>query len=379
MEQKFLLSIAIPTYNRSVFLQNLLNNIVPQIINLNGLVQICISNNCSTDNTEQIIMDFSQKYPGLIKYYKQEKNFGAHVNFWKVLEISDGNFVWLLGDDDEVAPEGIKKVINGILHHCNQDTGLIVVACESYFIDEKTGKKTIYSNTIQENKPKVYVMDRKDIIGQSFPAAVFISILLFNNHFLKKILQEEKELVDQAIKAKEYIHTFLYRLMFLKYKNLQALYFNEVLIYDEAHLYKFYVEDVFQLHHVTWMKLCDILLSSKYINDNDKNIIINDKKRTTKMVIMEMAMMKCFKSFNYTSFLGCIKIFFKEAPLNLALLFSAFFIIFSIIPGFILRNLYKFFVIIKHKENWKKIWLYVVVKNYKMSRGSRRLIPPYSQ
>ena len=240
MEKKFLLSIAIPTYNRAVFLQNLFDNLASQIVKLPGMVQLCISNNCSTDNTEQIIMDFSQKYPGLVKYYKQEKNFGAHVNFWKVLEMSDGDFVWLLGDDDEIASDGIKKVIDVIKNDCNKDTGLLTTACKSYFIDKKTGEKIIYSDTIEKNKGNIYVVDRKNIIGQKFPAAVFISILLFNNYFLKKILEEEKIMVQKAIAAKEYIHTFLYRLMFLKYPNLQAIRLNKAIVYDEAHIYKFY-------------------------------------------------------------------------------------------------------------------------------------------
>lgn len=373
MEQKPLLSIAIPTYNRASFLQNLLANIMPQARALSGMVQICISNNCSTDNTEQMIMDVSQTYPGLIKYQKNAENVGAHRNFWKVLEMSDGHFVWLLGDDDEIVVDGIKKVIDGIRSHSSQDTGLVVVACQSYVADEKTGKKTVYSHTVQPEKPKVYIMDRKDIIGQTFPAAVFISVLIFNNRFLKKILQEEKELVRQGIEAREYIHTFLYRLMFLKYPALQAIYFNEVLIYDEAHRYKFYVEDIFQLHYITWTKLCDILLASPYMSDEYQSVVVADKRRTTKMVIMEMAMAKCFFAFNYDSLFGCIATFFKEAPLGLALIFSTFFIVFSIIPAGILRNSYKLFVKVKHKKNWEKIWLYTTIKNYEMSRGTRRL------
>jgi len=61
MKNKPFLTIAIPTYNRAIYLKNLLNCIVPQAEDLCGLVQICISNNSSTDNTREIIADFKKK------------------------------------------------------------------------------------------------------------------------------------------------------------------------------------------------------------------------------------------------------------------------------------------------------------------------------
>src|SRR3989344_9093634 len=112
MEKQPLLSIAIPTYNRAGFLQILFDNIVPQIIAADDAIQICISNNASTDNTRPVIANVEEKHPGLIKYHQQERNFGAHVNFLKVMDMSDGQFVWLLGDDDLVVESGIKKLID---------------------------------------------------------------------------------------------------------------------------------------------------------------------------------------------------------------------------------------------------------------------------
>lgn len=374
MENKPFLTIAIPTYNRAIYLKNLLNCIVPQAEDLCGLVQICISNNSSTDNTREIIADFKKKYIGLIKDQENEKNFGAHINFLKVMEMSDGDFVWLLGDDDLVADNGIKKVIDFIKNQCDKDIGLIALASESYFWNKNNGKKTVYSDTIEKNKLKTYKIDREDIIMQRFPAAVFISILLFNNNYLKKILEEEKTLVRNAIKAREYIHTFLYRLMFLKYPNLHALRLNEIIIQEEVHYYKFFIEDVFQLHYITWTKLNDLLFFCKYTNDYYKKLIIEDKNKATKNFIVEMGLMKCFKSFNYSSFFNCIGMFFKNSSLLRALLFSVFFVIFYIIPSIILRNLYKIFIKIRHKKRWKDVWRYITIKNYEMSMGDRRLI-----
>jgi hypothetical protein len=273
-----------------------------------------------------------------------------------------------------VVDNGVGKVVNFIRNYCSENIGFMTVATRSYFIDKNTGRKITYSDTIEKDKARMYKMDKRDIVGQCFPAAVFTPTLLFNNYFLRRILEEEKTIIEKALEANEYIQTFLYRLMFLKYPNLEALRFNEEIINDEAHQYKFYVEDVFQLYYVTWTKLDDLLLSSKYINDYYREAVIKDKDGTIKSVIIEMARMKMFKSFNYLSFLGCIKMFFKDAPFASALLFFTFFTIFSIVPAFILRNSYKIFIKIKHREKWQKIWLYITVKSSKMSKGTRRLM-----
>lgn len=368
-----LLTIAIPTYNRAKSLESLLNCITRQIKNISDPIQIYISNNCSTDNTKEVIFNFIEKYSGLIEYSENEKNLGFDRNTFKVLSMATGKFVWLFGDDDLIVEGGIKKVIDFIKNDCNNKTGFIALGSKSYFNDTKNGKKVLYSHTIEEAKSWVYKIDLKDVMGQLFPASVFMSVMVYNNEFLKKIILEEKPIIDSAIEANEYIHTFLYRLMFLKYQNLEALRLNQPIIYEEAHLYKFYIEDVFQLHYVTWTKLCDVLLKSKYMNDCFRDVVLADKKRTIKAIIVEMAQMRCFDAFNYSSFAGCIKNFYKKAPMPEAFVFSIFFMFFSATPGFILKKLYKIFIKIRHKNNWQKVWLYVTIKNSQMSKGSRRL------
>lgn len=373
MENKILISIAIPTYNRAIFLENLLNHIAPQAKESEGMVEICISNNGSSDNTREVVTNFQKKYPGLINYNENEKNLGYDINLLKVMEMAQGDFVWTFGDDDMIISNGIKKVINFIKNYCNKDTGLIILANGLYFIDNKIGKKIIYDHAIEKNKTKVYKVNRKDIVGECFPSSVFLSIVLFNNNFLKKILKQEKIIIEKA-KERGFIHTFLYRLMFLKCPNLEALRFNEIIIETDLHYYKFYIEDIFQLYYIASAELDDLLLSSKYMDDYYRKMIVNKKKRARKDIIIGMGVKKAFKAFNYSSFLGCLKMFFQHTILMDALLFSFFFIIFSIIPSVVLRNLYKIFIKIKLKKEWQKFWLAAVMKNSEMSKGSRRLI-----
>lgn len=96
-DQVFKLSICIPTYNRCRYLFKLLSGITSQEEFLSGRVQICISNNASTDETEAVSVSFVNKFPKFIKYIRQERNIGGD-NFQAVLSIADGEYLKINND-----------------------------------------------------------------------------------------------------------------------------------------------------------------------------------------------------------------------------------------------------------------------------------------
>lgn len=369
---KLLLSIAIPTYNRSDSLDKLLKNIIPQVQKLNGLVQICISNNGSLDNTHKLMIDFVEKYPGMIKYNENVKNLGVDKNLIKIMEMSSGYFIWLIGDDDNIVDNGIEKVISFINNHCNKNTGLVMLGHRSHFISHDTGKEVIDFDTVEKNKPDFYKIRLEDVVGIRLIHS-FLSVLLFNNNFTKQILKDEGNIIEKAV-GNHYIHTFVYNLMLLKYPKLETIRFNETIIDVDISYYKFYIEDKFELYYVARKRLNELLLSVKFVGDHYRRIIVKEKNKLFRGQIKEMASMKAFNIYNYFSFSGCIKLFFKRAMFVDALIFSIFFIIFYITPAFILRNAYKFFIIIKYRKKWENIWFHIVVVNKEMSKGTRRLI-----
>jgi len=317
-------------------------------------------------------MGFKEKYPDLIKYHENKENLGVDKNLIKIMEMSEGDFIWLLGDDDMIINYGIKEVINFIDNHCDKNTGLIMLSHKSYFVDSKTGKEVVLFDTAEKDKPQYYQINLKNMIGIRFNNS-FLSVLLLNNHFIKKILEEEKDTIKEAT-GNYYVHTFLYQLMLLKYPQLEVMKFNKTIIKEELHYYKLYIEDEFKVFYAGRKTLNDLLLHSKYISDDYKKTIIKEQKELKKSIIKEMGILKAFGSFNYLSFFGCVTLFFQKATLLDALLFSSFFGIFFIVPSFILRGCYKAFIKIKHKKNWQKMWLNMAVKYTGASGGSRRFI-----
>jgi abequosyltransferase len=105
-----LLTIAIPTYNRSKCLAQLLEILAPQLAG-ESRVELVISDNASPDDTSTVIASFRDKGLSLI-YDREEKNIGPDANFLKCFREARGKYVWIFGDDDIILPGSLRKVLD---------------------------------------------------------------------------------------------------------------------------------------------------------------------------------------------------------------------------------------------------------------------------
>lgn len=363
------LSFAIPTYSRAVFLQKLLNNILPQIKEVGENIEVCISDNNSSDNTHEVVMGFKEKYQNLINYNKNEKNLGGEKNVFLAMKMAKGHFVWLLGDDDLIADNGIRDVVLFIKKNCKTNTGLIALREKSYFIDEKTGQKITFSSSFDIANPEAIKLSRKNIIEGHFASSAFMSILVFNNNFLKKTLEQENDLIQQAI-GDSYPHVFIYRLMFLKFNELEGIIFNKNIVLQEMAKYKVYIEGRFRHHYIAKNKINRLLLSSKYADETMRAIFLKNQKGLKKDIIQDIIMAKTFHSFNYLSFYGIFKLFFKHSSFNDAMIFSFVFLVMFFMPSFILKPLLKIYFFIKYNKDWKRRWLFCETVHFRASQGT---------
>jgi chloramphenicol O-acetyltransferase len=93
-----ILTIGIPTFNRGKYLRRCLEAITMQAGD-NPAVEILVSNNCSTDNTEEIVEFYKSNYSN-IRYFCQKENIGGSNNFGFIYTHAQGRFVVIVGDDD---------------------------------------------------------------------------------------------------------------------------------------------------------------------------------------------------------------------------------------------------------------------------------------
>lgn len=123
------ISICIPTYNRAEHLTNCLQSIILNKSRSKIDFQVCVSDNCSTDETEDVVRRAQASIA--IKYHKNPRNLGIPRNFLNVVEMADGEFVWLLGDDDLLLPSALEELDGLISQH--QDAEFFYV--NSYHLD----------------------------------------------------------------------------------------------------------------------------------------------------------------------------------------------------------------------------------------------------
>lgn len=89
------ISIVIPTFNRSDFLDKSLEIHLPICKTYN--INIYIFDNSSSDSTCDVVSKWMCKYDNLI-YICNDSNIGSNANFKKALLYPDSKYVWLLGD-----------------------------------------------------------------------------------------------------------------------------------------------------------------------------------------------------------------------------------------------------------------------------------------
>jgi len=97
-EKGLKLSICIPTFERADFLNYLLSNLSKNIHILEFNYEIVISDNASSDLTEDIVKKYSSKLP--IRYFKQIKKLSVIQNYDFVLKQAIGEFSIYVADDD---------------------------------------------------------------------------------------------------------------------------------------------------------------------------------------------------------------------------------------------------------------------------------------
>ena len=109
-------SVAMITYNHEEFIAKAIDSILMQRTNFD--YEIVIGEDCSTDNTRNIIIDYNNKYPNKFRLFLNDKNLGGHRNFKQIFESCKGEYLALLeGDDYWTSPVKLQKQVDFLDNH----------------------------------------------------------------------------------------------------------------------------------------------------------------------------------------------------------------------------------------------------------------------
>lgn len=110
-EAEELVSIGIPTFNRSALLSRAIQSAQSQT---HRRVEILVSDNASTDDTAAVCASLMQT-DDRIRYVRAETNRGAAWNFNRALELATGDYFMWLGDDDWIDAAYVERCLSRLL------------------------------------------------------------------------------------------------------------------------------------------------------------------------------------------------------------------------------------------------------------------------
>ncbi len=109
-------SVLTISYNIEQFIAQAIDSALMQ--GLSADYEIVIGEDCSTDKTREIVIDFQRRYPDRIRLILNDENIGMTHNFVNTFNMCRGEYIALLdGDDYWISPHKLQKQINYLDQH----------------------------------------------------------------------------------------------------------------------------------------------------------------------------------------------------------------------------------------------------------------------
>lgn len=110
-----ILSICISTYNRAPWLALSLPLLLKQTAPYRDVLEVIVCDNASTDDTPKIVAPYLDEAG--FYYFRNPENVGMLGNLKVTAQHAQGQYVWILGDDDLLQHGTVEKVMKAILEH----------------------------------------------------------------------------------------------------------------------------------------------------------------------------------------------------------------------------------------------------------------------
>ena len=167
-DKKPVLTICIPTRNRCEYLKNTILSIIRQKPYKDGLVEVIVADNASTDNTQKIVQKLIEDYN--IVYIRNKENIGSEANYRVAIANANGLLIKLINDSIAFLDNSLNSIIDIIncysdtkpqLYFSNRDYGELLLTDFLNFLYSETYRITALSSLSLWNDDKKLVIDDK--------------------------------------------------------------------------------------------------------------------------------------------------------------------------------------------------------------------------
>lgn len=152
------ISVCIPTYNGSQFLRECIDSILTQTF---SDFELLIVDDQSSDNTVEIAEEYSAKDPR-IKVMRNPQNLGLVGNWNRCLEITKGEWIKFVFQDDLLAPECLEKMMAATTF------GKPIIYCRREFIFEDGTMEVTKQNYLNHPSAQNLFADNIEISARQY-------------------------------------------------------------------------------------------------------------------------------------------------------------------------------------------------------------------
>jgi glycosyltransferase involved in cell wall biosynthesis len=187
------ISICIPQYNRINYLLKSLEIIALQSYEN---IEVVISDDCSTDETEVLLSKNILVYKYPIIYHRNDINMGYDFNFRKCISLSSGDYAFVIGNDDSIfGIDSIQYLVDFLILNNYPDIGY----CN--MIEENTGGSLI-NRAIKTDLIGTGV----DVALKNYSCFSFVGGLIYKK---ETFLKYNTDKYDGSIYAQMYLGVFM--------------------------------------------------------------------------------------------------------------------------------------------------------------------------
>jgi glycosyltransferase involved in cell wall biosynthesis len=219
-------SIGLPVYNGEKYLGEAIGSVLSQTFED---FELLISDNASTDRTEEICKKYADKDPR-IRYYRNERNLGAAKNFNLVFELSSGVYFKWIAADEVIESDFLEKCVDLL----DNNPSMVLAGSKYVAVNEfdNTTRNLDYDHNLRS--PRAHQRFRRLVgerVGSEHPIwGVIRSSVLRRTRLIRPFIGSDSYLVVELVLQGEF--------------GQMPEYLNRLRIHPEAYSAKFRLQNI---------------------------------------------------------------------------------------------------------------------------------------
>lgn len=187
------ITVVIPSYNRGEYISEALDSVLMQKTDYD--YKIIIADDCSSDNTSEIVENYIKKYPDKITFLKADKNQKLYKNVLRAYEITKTDYFCVLDADDFWIDEHkIQKALDFLEKHKD-----FTIYATNTLIQDKEGKRSHFNKSPQKDSTFEDYLDGKAALGCTL-GGVFRNVI-FKNGIPEKMQNLADPIYEQTFRG----------------------------------------------------------------------------------------------------------------------------------------------------------------------------------